>query len=61
MRSRTARLWHDVGAIDDNPLVFRCPHGDMKRGPLLGHVDVTAAEHGVDALDDAAFIGKPQE
>ena len=54
-------LGHDVDAVDQNPLVCRRPQGDVEHRALLGHVDLGAAEHGVDALGEAAFVGQPQQ
>ena len=54
-------LGHDVHAVHHDPLARRRPQGDVKHGPLLGHVDLLAAEHGLDASGEAALVGQPQQ
>ena len=43
-------LRNDVGAIDDNGVAARRAQGDVKNRAVLGHVDLVAAEHRVDAI-----------
>src|SRR5207245_1152500 len=42
-------------------LVLWSPQSNVERGPLLGHVDLLAAEHGVNAPGQAAFLGQPEQ
>ena len=54
-------LGYDVHAGDQHPFVPRSPQGNVERGPLLGHVDLLAAEHGIDAPGQATFLGQPEQ
>ena len=46
-------LPHDVDAVDDERGSGRHPQRDVENRPILGRVDVLAAEHGVTTLGDA--------
>ncbi len=50
-----------VLAIDQDGFSFGGAQGDVEHGPLFGDVDLVAAEHGVDALPQAGFLGELQE
>ena len=52
---------HDVVAVDVDALALRRPQRDVEHGPVLGDVDVLAAEHGVDAVAQAAVLGQRDE
>ena len=59
LRTRLAKAGHlvehgmhlrnDVDAVDLDRLALRGTQGDVQHGPILGDVDLVAAEHGVDA------------
>ena len=44
---------HDVHAVDDDRLAFRCSQGDVQDGAIFGDVDLVAAKHGVDPRTQA--------
>ena len=52
---------NDISAVDCNCRAARRAQRDVQRRALLRDVDLVAAEHGVDALTQAAFLGKPQQ
>ena len=51
---------HDVLAVDHDRRAARGAQGDVQHGPVLGDVDLVAAEHGVDALAQAGLLGQLQ-
>ena len=52
---------HDVVAVDLDALALRRPQCHVEHGPVLGDVDVLAAEHGVDAVAQTALLGERDE
>src|SRR5207244_1253335 len=54
-------LRYYVYSIDQHLLVLWSPQSNVERGPLLGHVDLLAAEHGINAPGQAAFLGQPEQ
>ena len=54
-------LLDDVLAVDDQRAVLRHPQRHVEDGPVLGDVDVLAAEHRVAPLGDAASAGELDE
>ena len=52
---------HYVGTVNNDPLTHRRPQCDVKDRPLLGHIDLTAAEHGTDVLGQVAVVGQPEK
>jgi hypothetical protein len=49
---------HHVLAVHDQLGPGRHPQGHVQHGPVLGHVDVLAAEHGVPALGHPGLLGQ---
>ena len=61
---RSSTAWtsgHDVLAVHDDRRAARRAQRDVQHGAVLGHVDLVAAEHGVDALAQAALLGESTE
>ena len=54
-------LRHDVLAVDDDRAPVGRAQGDVQDGPLLGDVDLLAAEHGVDARREARLLGQIEQ
>src|SRR5262249_21926005 len=54
-------LGHDVLAVHDDRRATRSAQGDVQDGPIFGHVDLVAPEHGVDALPEATLRGQSTE
>jgi hypothetical protein len=54
-------LLHHVDAVDDELLVAGHAQRHVEHGPLLGHVDLLAGEHGVDPLAQAGGLGDADE
>ncbi len=54
-------LGHHVRPVDLDGLAHGSPQGDVEDGPLLRRVDLPAAEHGLDALAQAAALGQLYE
>src|SRR5712664_434834 len=50
-----------VLAVDENRLVAGRPEGHVEHRAVLGHVDLLAAEHGVDALAQPGLLGELDE
>ena len=48
----------DVFAIDEDRFAFGRAQRDVQHGAVFGDVDLVAAEHGVDALLQAALLGE---
>ncbi len=53
-------LRHDVLAVHDDRRAARGAQGHVQDGAVLRDVDLLAAEHGVDALAQAGFLGQLQ-
>ena len=51
-------LGHHILAVVEDGSAARRAQGDMKHCALLGRVDLVAAEHGVDVLAQARFLGQ---
>ncbi len=51
---------HDVASIVHEASVARRAQRDVQHRAVFGDVDLVAAEHGRDALREAAFAGKPK-
>ena len=54
-------LGYYVDSVDQHPLVLGRSQRNVERGPLLGHVDLFAVEHGINAPGQAAFLGQPEQ
>jgi hypothetical protein len=54
-------LRHDVLAVDDDRPPARAHERRVQHGPVLGDVDLVAAEHGLDALPKPRFLGEREE
>ena len=52
---------NNVLAIDNDGFAFGGSQGDVQDGAFLGDVDFFSAEHGVDALPQAGFLGQLEE
>ena len=52
---------HHVFAVDHDGCAFGRAQRHMQDGALFGDVDLFAAEHGVDARAQAAFVGQLQQ
>ena len=53
-------LRHDVLAVDDDRRALRRAQRHVQHGPILGDVDLLAAEHGVDPRPQAALVRQLQ-
>ena len=49
---------NDVDTVDDDVFGQRGPQRDVKHRPVLGHVDLVAPEHGIDALGQTRPMGQ---
>ena len=54
-------LGNHVLAVHDDGSPFRCAEGHVQDRPVLRDVDLLAAEHGVDPLTQAGFLGQLHE
>ena len=54
-------LGDDVGAVDLDVLAFGRAQRDVQDGTVLGHVDLLAREHRVDAGPETGGVGQRQE
>ena len=54
-------LRHHVRAVHDQVLAGGQAQRHVQHGPVLGHVDVLAAEHRVPALGHAGLLGQRHE
>ena len=52
---------HDVHAVDDDLALARRAQRGVQHGAVLGHVDLVAAEHRVDAVAQPAFVREVDE
>lgn len=49
-------FWHDIHAVDIDPLVRLRTQGNVQHRALLARVDFLPAEHGVDMRGQATFV-----
>ena len=54
-------LGHHVLAVHEDGGVLRRAQGDVQHGAVLGEVDLVPAEHGINAVAQAGFLGQLHE